>query len=141
MKLDIINFNPYVEQDKESINNIINMFNIMNENISSSKYIAYQNILNKINRFLVMLGPIFEKELQEAEQITSFFTEETNEDDNISISSISEYENDFGEDEEDIRDIKNIEIELKDKFKKTLYRIQNDTYETDEMNETNYVEF
>ncbi len=135
MKLDIINFNPYVEQDKELINNIINMFNTMNENISSSKYIAYQNILNKINRFLVMLGPIFEKELQEAEQITSFFTEETNEDDNISISSISEYENDSGEDEEDIQDIKNIEIELKDKFKKTLYRIQ------DETNETNYVEF
>jgi hypothetical protein len=102
MKLDIINFNPNINQDKETLKNLILIFENINQNISTKKYLPYQNILNKLSRFMNMIGQSFEKDLTRVKEEENYF-DETNDDDDISISSISEYEYDPSDDEIEIR--------------------------------------
>lgn len=127
MKLDIINFNPNINQDKETLKNLIAIFENIDQNISTKKYIPYQNILNKISRFINMLGQSFEKDIKLVEKNVNYFDETNEEDDNISISSISEYEYDPSDDEIEIRVneeelIKTFEKTNKVQFIKTIDR-------------------
>jgi len=102
MKLDIINFNPDINKDKEILKNLILIFSNIEQNISTKKYLPYQNILNKIIKFIKILEQGFEKDMQQVEEEKNYF-DDTNDDDNISISSISEYEYEPSDDEIEIK--------------------------------------
>lgn len=115
MKLDIINFNPNINQDKKTLKNLISILENIDQNISTKKYLPYQNILNKLTRFMDMIRQNFEKDVTRANEEENYF-DEIDDDDNISISSISEYEYDPSDDEIEIR-IE--EDELIKKFEKT----------------------
>lgn len=126
MKLNIINYNPNLNQDKETLKSLFVIFENINENISTKKYIPYQNILNKISKFINMLGQSFQKDIKLDEENDNYF-DETNEDDDISISSVSEYEYESSDDEIELRIneeklIKNFENTNKIKFNKTNNR-------------------
>lgn len=150
MKLQIVNYNPNVNEDNQTIVNMINIFENIKENISTSKYMAYQNILNKINRFLNMIGPSFEKDIKEIEQRANYF-DESNEDDNISIASVSEYEcceleDDKKRESEEIEILK-LEKQIKVKYNESLNRFDfeydefsSNESETDTSGEEEYYE-
>jgi hypothetical protein len=139
MKLDIINHNPNIVKDKESINNLKYLINEIDDNLSTYKYIEYQNLLEKINKFINMLTPIFQKNLKEIESKKNYFDEENN-DDNISIGSISEYDIDYDYDDEKLENeeyqINNFEQDIKKKFKEIFNRF-NMNYEI-ENNDDSY---
>jgi hypothetical protein len=126
MKLDIINFNPNINEDKEILKNFMFMCGNIEQNITTKKYLPYQNILNKINRFINMISSSFEKDMKYAEEESNYF-DETNSDDDISVSSISVYEYDPDDDEIEIRNIedeliKNFDRNTKVKFAENIQR-------------------
>jgi len=116
MKLDIINFNPNINQDKETLKYLISIFENIDKNISSKKYLPYQNILNKLTRFVNMIIPSFEKDIKQSIEEENYFDDMNDDDDNISISSISEYEYDPSDNEIEIRIL---EHEVIKEFEKT----------------------
>jgi len=128
MKLDIINFNPDINKDKETLKNLITIYENIDQNISSKKYQPYQNILNKLTRFINMLGQSFEKDMKQADEEENYF-DETNDNDNISISSISEYEYDPSDDEIEIRIQEDTLIKKFEKTNKIQFIKMNDRFD------------
>jgi hypothetical protein len=119
MKLNIVNFNPDIKEDVQYVDELIKMFTNIKTNLTTKNYIPYQNFLTKMNKFINMLIPKFEKELEEISSQKTFFDESDNESDNesendneeddISIASISEYEEDDENNEIDELEIKKFE--------------------------------
>ncbi len=114
MKLNIINFNPDIKEDIQYVDELIKMFTNIKTNLSTKNYIPYQNFLTKMNKFINMMIPKFEKDLEESSSKKTFFDDTDNdqsddEDDNISIASISEYEEDDDSNEIDELEIKKFE--------------------------------
>lgn len=110
MKLNIINFNSEINEDIQYVDELIKMLNNMKENLTTKCYKPYQNFLTKMNKFINMVTPNFEKELNEVSCKKTFFDEaDDSEDDNISIASISEYEDDDEVNEIDELEIKKFE--------------------------------
>jgi hypothetical protein len=110
MKLNIINFNPEIKEDIQYVDELIKMLNNIKENLTTKCYTPYQNFLTKMNKFINMVTPNFEKELNDVSSKKTFYDEADDlEDDNISIASISEYEDDDEIDEIDELEIKKFE--------------------------------
>jgi len=117
MKLNILNYNPDLKIDTEYVDELINMLNNVKNNLNTEYYYSYQQFLNKINKFIGMITPNLKKELEAQSKKQKYFDDniEDNEhdrdnidddDDNISIASISEYEED-----DDANDIEELQIE------------------------------
>ncbi len=110
MKLNIVNFNPDINEDVQYVDELIKMLNNVKENLATQCYVPYQKFLSKINKFMDMITPNIQKELDEINSNETFFDEsyESN-DDNASIGSISEYEEDDDTNEIDELEIKKFE--------------------------------
>lgn len=123
-KLNIVNYNPDVEQDKQNIDNLMLLLSQFKDNISKHNYKPYKNFLDKINKFISMISTNFQKELEEYKMFDDFYNDEV-EDDTISIDSISEYE-DEEQYEDEIKQIQNFKTiqELKYKMKNTLFELE-----------------
>jgi hypothetical protein len=93
MKLNITNYNENFDDDINELDKISELIDLLKNNIKGKYYIPYQNFLKKMIRFLNMVYVPFEKELEVYKKSNNDY-EHDNEDDNISIGSISEYEND-----------------------------------------------
>ena len=113
MKLNIVNYNPDINDDIQYVDELIKMFTNIKDNLRTKYYSPYQNFLTKMNKFINMVTPNFEKELSEVSSKKIFFDEsddsDGSEDDNISIASISEYEEDDDSNEIDELEIKKFE--------------------------------
>jgi hypothetical protein len=111
MKLNIINFNQNIKNDEETINDINILLDKIKKNISKENYIPYQNMLNKLAKFINMFEPKFIKDIENNTD-DNFFVNNSDDDldDNVSISSISEYS--LNDDEIDLDEIDLDEINL-----------------------------
>jgi hypothetical protein len=117
MKLNIINHNPEITDDLQYVDELIKMFTNVKEKLSSQYYTSYQKFLLKINKFMDMITPNIQKELDELASKKTFFDESDESDnDNISIASISEYEDDDDCNEIDELEIKKYEDVTKNKL-------------------------
>lgn len=93
IKLNIINYNPEHENDKKYIEELEELLGEIKDNINGKYYLPYKNFLKKMNKFIDMMINTFNKEMDELKKEDE--NEENNiEDDDISITSISEYEDD-----------------------------------------------
>ena len=92
--LNILNFNSDIIKDQQNADEIINLITDIKNNLSSANYLIYQKCINKISKFINMILPNLKKELKD-ESDSYFDFNDDNEDDNISIDSISEYEYDL----------------------------------------------
>ncbi len=113
MKLNIVNFNPDIKEDELYVDELIKMLNNVKENLKTNYYIPYQNFLTKINKFMDMITPNIQKELDKLHSNKTIFddSDDSNDDndDNVSIGSISEYEEDDDSNEIDELEIKKFE--------------------------------
>jgi hypothetical protein len=128
MKLDIKNFNPYLEQHTTKINELIEILNQAKTNLSSIYFNEYDIFLDKIYRFTIMMTKSLNNEINNNSPKQSYFynsedkakedelCEEDQEDDNISIGSISEYEEDDDADEIDEIKIEQFFENIDDKY-------------------------
>ena len=127
-KLNIINYNPDVNQDKQNIDNLMMLLTQFKENISKQNYKPYKNFLEKINKFISMISTNFQKELEEYKIIGDFYNENKVDDDTISIDSISEYEDEDQYEDEiiQINNFKKIQ-EIKYNMKNNLFELEIET--------------
>ena len=112
MKLNILNYNSDINEDIQYVDQLIKMFSDIKEKLYTKSYTPYQNFLTKMNKFINMVTPNFEKELNEVSSKKTFFDESDDSDDsddNISIASISEYEEDDESNEIDELEINKFE--------------------------------
>lgn len=110
IKLNIINFNSDIENDMKHIKKIESVIDEIKDNIGGKYYVPYKNIINKMSKFIDMMVNTFQKEMEEVKK--NYEYEENNEeDDDISITSISEYEDDDTYEDENIQ-IKKLQKEL-----------------------------
>jgi hypothetical protein len=119
MKLNIVNYNPDINEDIQYVDELIKMFTNLKDNLRTKCYTPYQKFLTKMNKFINMVSLNFEKELNEVSSKKTIFDEsddsndsnDSNDlsDDNISIGSISEYEEDEDCSEFEELQIKNFE--------------------------------
>lgn len=125
MKLNIINFNPDINEDIQYVDELIKMLNNVKENLKTKCYHPYQNFLTKMNKFINMVTPNFEKELNEVSSKKTFFDESDDfTDDNVSIASISEYE-----DDDDSNEIDELEIQKFEHITKVKLFESNDRFD------------
>ena len=116
MKLNIINYNPDYVRDVNIITKITTIIDNLKDNINGIYYEPYKNFLKKINNCFDMLIKIFEKELEEVKKDSN--NEDSDSDgDNISIDSISEYEDDY---EDKDKDVYQIEVKQINDFEKNI---------------------
>ena len=122
MKLNIINYNPYLKEDKETIHKLVGLLENISNKITTKEFKPYRNLLDKLGRFCSIMYQNCEKELMQSNQPNQFnhfnqfnqsnqfnefnqsnnsadppdyFDEETEEhSDTFSVGSISEYEYD-----------------------------------------------
>lgn len=127
-KLNIINYNPDVNQDKQNIDNLMVLLTQFKENISKQNYKPYKNFLEKINKFISMISTNFQKELEEYKILDDFYNENKVDEDTISIDSISEYE-DENQYEDEIIQINNFKKiqEIKYNMKNNLFELEIET--------------
>jgi len=127
-KLNIINYNPDVNQDKQNIDNLMMLLTQFKENISKQNYKPYKNFLEKINKFISMISTNFQKELEEYKILDDFYNENKVDDDTISIDSISEYEDEEQYEDEiiQINNFKKIQ-EIKYNMKNNLFELEIET--------------
>ena len=92
--IDIVNYNPDFENDKNNIENIINQCKYFKENIHKINYKPYKHFLDKLNKFIVLITSNFKKELEEYRIENNFYNDNKEDEDNISIASVSEYDED-----------------------------------------------
>ena len=118
MPLNIINYNINYKSDIEDLEEIERIIDVIKDNINDKYYMPYKNFLKKINKFIGMMVNNFEKELEETkkqlEEEEKIY--QNADDDNISINSISEYE-DEDTYEDEVKKIKLFEKLLETKFK------------------------
>ena len=128
IKLNIINYNPDVNQDKQNIDNLMLLLTQFKENISKQNYKPYKNFLEKINKFIYMISTKFQKELEDYKIIDDFYNENKVDEDTISIDSISEYENEDQYEDEiiQINNFKKIQ-EIKYNMKNNLFELEIET--------------
>lgn len=126
--INILNYNPDVEQDKKNIDNLMLLLTQFKENISKQQYKPYKNFLEKINKFISMISTNFQKELEEYKILDDFYNENKKDDDTISIDSISEYE-DEEQNEDEIIQINNFKKiqEIKYNMKNNLFELEIET--------------
>ena len=126
-KINILNYNPDIEQDKQNIDNLMLLLTQFKENISKQNYKPYKNFLEKINKFISMISTNFHKELEEYKIFNDFYNDEK-EDDTMSIDSISEYE-DEEQYEDEIKQIDNFKKiqEIKYNMKNNLFDLEIET--------------
>lgn len=127
MKLNIINYNPDINEDIQYVDELIEMFTHLKDNLRSKYHTPYQKLLTKMNKFMDMIIPNIEKELNEMQSKKTFFDESNDQnddqnDDNISIGSISEYEEDIDSSEFDEILIKSFENETEIKLNESNNR-------------------
>jgi len=127
-KLNIINYNPDINKDKQNIDNLMLLLTQFKENISKQNYKPYKNFLEKINKFISMISINFQKELEEYKIIGDFYNENKVDDDTISIDSISEYEDEDQYEDEiiQINNFKKIQ-EIKYNMKNNLFELEIET--------------
>jgi len=127
-KLNIINYNPDVNQDKQNIDNLMLLLTQFKENISKQNYKPYKNFLEKINKFISMISTNFQKELEEYKILDDFYNENKVDEDTISIDSISEYEDEEQYEDEiiQINNFKKIQ-EIKYNMKNNLFELEIET--------------
>jgi len=127
-KLNIINYNPDVNQDKQNIDNLMLLLTQFKENISKQNYKPYKNFLEKINKFISMISTNFQKELEEYKILDDFYNENKVDEDTISIDSISEYEDEDQYEDEiiQINNFKKIQ-EIKYNMKNNLFELEIET--------------
>ena len=124
--LNILNYNSDLIKDKQNADEIINFINNLKTNLNNSNYIVYQNFINKISKFINMILPNFKKELKESSNSNESYFDSNDEknnlddEDNISIDSISEYEYDADTTEAEELEIMNFEETMSIKFINTL---------------------
>jgi hypothetical protein len=110
IKLNIINYNPEHENDKKNIQELEEILGELKDNINGKYYLPYKNFLKKMNKFVDMMINTFNKEMDELKK--EYDDEENNKEyDNISITSISEYEDDDTYQDENIQ-IKKLQKQL-----------------------------
>ena len=126
--INILNYNPDVIQDKQNIDNLILLLTQFKENISKKQYKPYKNFLEKINKFISMISTNFQKELEEYKIIDDFYNENKEDEDTISIDSISEYEDEDQNEDElvQINNFKKIQ-EIKYNMKNNLFELEIET--------------
>lgn len=106
MKLNILNYNPNLEEDISIVDNIINFFVDIKNNLNKREYPFYNLYINKISKFMNFINNN-DKDIKEYKNEKNIFDEEE-EDDDISIASISEYEEEqLSEDEILIEEFEN----------------------------------
>lgn len=110
IKLNIINFNSDIENDMKHIKKIESVIDEIKDNIGGKYYVPYKNIINKMSKFIDMMVNTFQKEMEEVKKNYEY-QENNEEDDDISITSISEYEDDDTYEDENIQ-IKKLQKEL-----------------------------
>ena len=127
-KINILNYNPDADSDKQNIDNLILLLTQFKDNISTQNYKPYKNFLEKINKFISMVSTNFQKELEENKILDEFYTDEK-EDDTVSIDSISEYEDEDQYDDEIIQ-IKNFKETQENKYnlKNNLFELEIETH-------------
>jgi len=124
MPLQIINYNIDYKEDSETLEEIEKIINVIKENINGKYYKPYKNLLKKMNKFIDMMINNFETEFNEVKkQIEEDEKCENDYEDTISISSISDYE----QDETDERD--NIQIEQFEKLLESKLRLIKNRFE------------
>jgi hypothetical protein len=104
MKLNITNYNPNYESDSMAIDDLIKIFVDIKENLNKKDYIIYNLFLNKITKFINFINNNDKeiKEYQQQQHNNIFDYDTSKEDDEVnSIASISEYEDDENQLEED----------------------------------------
>jgi len=126
--INILNYNPDVIQDKQNIDNLMLLLTQFKENISKKQYKPYKNFLEKINKFISMISTNFQKELEEYKIIDDFYNENKEDEDTISIDSISEYEDEDQNEDElvQINNFKKIQ-EIKYNMKNNLFELEIET--------------
>jgi len=98
MKLNIVNYNPDVADNIKNIDQLIELLNDFKINIKKKNYRPYQNFLERLNKYITFSSTSFQKELEEDknENMDSDDDNDNNNDneidENISITSISDYE-------------------------------------------------
>ena len=94
MKLNIQNYNPEVEDNIKNIDQLIELLNDFKINIKKKNYRPYQNFLERLNKYITFSSTTFQKELEEDKNENDDSENENNNeiDENISITSISDYE-------------------------------------------------
>jgi hypothetical protein len=123
MKLNIANYNPDINEDIQYVDELIEMLNNVKENLTTKCYSPFQKFLTKINKFMDMITPNIQKELDEIDSKKTFFDESDDQnDDNVSIGSISEYEEDIDSTEFDEMQIKSFENETEIKLNESNNR-------------------
>ncbi len=127
MKLNIVNYNPTYQNDIAYIDTLINMFNNIKQHINDKQYEAYQEFLMRVNNFMNMMTPNLQKDITRRSQPNIFEIDDDNNQDDISIASISDYELDNDEQEQEIKDmeimmIKNFEEKSKQALNKNKMR-------------------
>ena len=138
IKLNITNYNPDYENDNKTIQILEEVVEQLKNNINGKYYVPYKNLTKKMFKFIEMMNSVFEKEMDETKQkykndgdedcdddenINGNTNEDNimNNDDDISIDSISDYEID-NEDEEENKQIMELQEILKQKMKKNENR-------------------
>jgi len=122
MKLNIVNYNPEVEDNIKNIDQLIELLNDFKINIKTKHYKPYQNFLERLNKYITFSSTTFQKELNEdkneidSDNENNENNENNEENENISITSISVYEDYEYIDEE------TVQIDLFDDICKKKYK-------------------
>ena len=92
MKLNIVNYNPEVADNIKNIDQLIELLNDFKINIKKKNYRPYQNFLERLNKYITFSSTTFQKELEEDKNENMDSDNDNEIDENISITSISDYE-------------------------------------------------
>jgi hypothetical protein len=120
--LNIINYNPDYKEDVTYIDQVIEIFTDIKNNINKKQYTAYQEFLVRVNKFMNMMLPNLEKDINAQNSKSTIFEIDDNlDDDNISIASISDYEAENDDKDERLKEVEDMLIhEFEEKAKQML---------------------
>lgn len=128
MKLNILNHNPTIEYDEKLLDELYNICDYIKQNISSHKYLIYHELLNKVMNYVTLFGQKYDDEFKNAEKTPDYFdSHDSDIDENVSVSSISEYAVDDEDESEEYmlreqKKIENFETESKLRLDKYIER-------------------
>jgi len=122
MKLNIINYNPEVDDNIKNIDQLIELLNDFKINIKSKNYKPYQNFLERLNKYITFSSTTFQKDLEEDKKENTDSDNEIDKAEDISITSISDYE-DYEYIKEESAQIDLFEDICKKKYKNSINNI------------------